>query len=301
MSVDKRKTLKAEFFSRSILYKVSTKRKLARILGIPLPDLRHIVQIAQNGSKTLYRLDAVKGSGRTIEKPLSCLRPLQQKIGDGLKQVEFPDFLKSSKGKRIQDHVSVHLSNDEILCLDVRKYYPSTKLKLVGSFFKKQMRCSPDVSAQLAALTTYDGYLPTGASTSPALSFCSHFKMWLEIEKIVRAHDCRMTLYADDLNISGTSISPSLEWAIERKLRSHSLALNYWKRRMYRSKKRDARIESCGIICDRVNGGLAAPSRIYQMISRDRKELRGQEKDEQTVMRIRGREAWALSLRQYEG
>ncbi len=70
-------------------------------------------------------------------------------------------------------------------------------------FFHKVMRCSPDVAAILANLLTVDGMLATGSTVSPILSFFAFYDMWFAIGRIAKDAGCVLTVYMDDVTLSG--------------------------------------------------------------------------------------------------
>ena len=93
------------------------------------------------------------------------------------------------------------------------------------------MRCSSDVASILAQLLTVDGHLATGSSVSPILSFFAFYDMWLNIAQIAKDAGCVLTVYMDDITISGDKVPESVVWAIRKQI--HSRGLLYHKERHY--------------------------------------------------------------------
>ena len=73
------------------------------------------------------------------------------------------------------------------------------------------MKCSPDVAAILADLTTCDGQVPTGSTLSQLLAYLACKEMFDELHFVCAQYDGIMTCYVDDLTFSGDFVS--LEWA----------------------------------------------------------------------------------------
>jgi len=86
--------------------------------------------------------------------------------------------------------------------LDVVDYFPSCTANNVARFFRRELECSPDVTAVPVRLTTLRDSLPQGSPCSPILAYFSNRLMWDEIDNLARGTGCKMNLYADDIAIS---------------------------------------------------------------------------------------------------
>ena len=115
--------------------------------------------------------------------------------------------------------------------IDIKSYFPSSTSKRVYYYFHTILKCSPDVSGILTKLTTYNEYLPTGSPSSPRLAYYAYGEMWDRIYHLARKSNYLMTVYIDDLCISGETISRKLFWEIKEII--HSFELRYHKEKVY--------------------------------------------------------------------
>jgi hypothetical protein len=107
--------------------------------------------------------------------------------------------------------------------MDIRKFFESTTFHHVKAFFHKDLGCSHDVARLLATVCTADGHLPTGSCISPLLSYFTHRQMFAEIEKHCVASSVVMTLYVDDLTLSGIHATKSMLYQIKALIVRHGL------------------------------------------------------------------------------
>lgn len=82
-----------------------------------------------------------------------------------------------------------------------------------------------DVTAVLVHVVTLGGCLPQGSPCSPILAYYSNSHIWLAVEKLVRAKGCKLSLYADDITISGDVVPKALIWEIKKLIFSNGLRL----------------------------------------------------------------------------
>jgi hypothetical protein len=105
--------------------------------------------------------------------------------------------------------------------LDIADYFPSCSANNVAHFFQSTMECSPDVTAILVRLCTWQECLPQGSPCSPILAYFSNLEMWLAIEVCVSDAQLLHSLYADDLTISGNMIPKVRIWEIKKIIHRH--------------------------------------------------------------------------------
>jgi retron-type reverse transcriptase len=219
---------------QSKFYKVTTRRKLASIFGIteveihklwamPIPFSSRQIEVLRNG--------VIKT--RHVQEPRGTLRPIHSRTRKLLSRIEPPDFLFCPvKGRSYVGNAAVHINSKEIRTLDVANYFPSTPRHRVFWFFETVMKCNRDVASILAKLLTANGNLATGSTVSPILSFYAFRDMWLTIADLARAANCTLSVYMDDVTVSGESVPESLMWQIRQQV--HSRGLKYHKERHYR-------------------------------------------------------------------
>jgi hypothetical protein len=267
---------------QSLLYKVTTRRKLAAIFGMNEAALQSIVAMPQPFSardKEITRNGVTKI--RHIQEPRGSLRPIHNRVRRLLSRIEPPSFLFCPvKGRCYVSNAALHAGAKEIRKLDIQKYFPSTPDHRVFWFFNKVMQCSRDVAAILAKLLTADGHLATGSTVSPILSYYAFRDMWLNIADIAHAAGCTLSVYIDDLNISGERVSESVMWKIRQQV--HSRGLGYHKERHFR----DGKGEVTGVFIR--DGKVLLPNRQRKKVYDLRAALR-QAKDQAEADVIRRR------------
>ena len=141
-----------------------------------------------------------------------------------LSRIEPPEFLFCPvKRRSYVSNAAQHAGAREIRKLDIKAYFPSTPRHRVFWFFHMIMRCSPDVASVLAQLLTAEGSLATGSSVSPILAFFAFYDMWLTIAQIAKEAGCLLTVYMDDIAVSGERVPDRLIWEIKKQIHCRDL------------------------------------------------------------------------------
>jgi retron-type reverse transcriptase len=249
------------------LYAVRSKARLARVLG---RSSRFLVARAHRPElyKT-WREEKASGGYREIEAPREDLKAIQRRIADLLQRVLAPSYLFSPvKGRSYIDNALEHRESTEIRLLDVVNYFGNCTDRAVYDFFKSDLKCAPDIAWILTGLSTRGGHLPQGSPCSPILSFYSCQKMWGEIASLCRKQGCKITVYVDDLTISGPMVPENLIWHVKKEL--HSQGHRHHPRKERRHYNRPA--EVTGIIVKQANAQV--PHRHYKKLQDARLEAR---------------------------
>ena len=251
----------------SVFYKLRSKSKLSQLLFVGSKKLQDIAI-----AKELYfefPKEKKSGGTRIISAPREDLKNIQKRIADLLHRLTPPDYLFAPvSGRSYVDNAARHLGAKSIHLLDIEDFFPSCSANKVIWFFSKRMLCSPDVSAILRGIVTHKEALPQGSPCSPILAYLCYIDMWEEIDCLVSKCDCRLSVYADDLTISGTTIPERLIWDIKKTLCRHG---HSYKRSKEKSKYgKPAEITGVILYRDR----LSAPNRQHQKLHAVRNELR---------------------------
>jgi len=221
--------------NQSPLFKLGNHRRLAELLKIDQKALRKISRLDASGY-AVWTETSASGKARVIENPYPRIKRVQSRLSVLLNLIEPPEFLTCPvKGRSYVSNARHHVGSRQIVTLDVSAYFPSTTWKRVYWFFSKRMEMAPDVAWTLASLSTMDGHLPTGSPLSPILSYFAHEDIWLSVMRKVEDASCRMTLYMDDVTVSGDLVSETLIWSIKQVIHSAGLRLNNKKQRRYTS------------------------------------------------------------------
>lgn len=243
--------------SQSPLYRLRSHRKLSELLGVPTSDLRRLRHCEQ--MYTEFDIPKKAGGSRHVENPARKLKRVQARIARLLSRIEPPDYLYCPvKGRSYISNASQHRGNRAIRCLDIRKYFPSTPRYRVHWFYRSVMKCESDLAETLTRLSTYRGHLPTGSPLSPILAYFAHFDIWEEVERVARSNGLTLTVYVDDVTVSGPRVPRKIMWEIEKII--HSSGLRYHKEKLYF----DRPAEITGVIVR--EGAICAPKRQHKKL-----------------------------------
>jgi len=252
--------------NQSPLYKMGSRSKLARLLGITLGELRNIA-----AGDTLYtEFDIPKKNGdgtRHVENPRRPLKLVQAKIARLLGRIDPPDFLFCPVKRRCYvSNAAAHSGNRVVHCLDIKKFFPSTPQRRVFWFLNKVMGCERDIAALLAKIACYKGHLPTGSPLSPIMAYLAYYDLWHRISDFCKARGYTLSVYVDDVTISGVRVPERDIWEVRKMISGAGLA--YHKRKRFV----DRPAEITGVMVG--DGKLAAPHRQHQKLHLARQELR---------------------------
>ena len=218
--------------NQSPFYCLRSKKRLAKLLHVSLETIKIVTR-----SEDLYREREVQlktGKIRGVEEPKPILKRLQKRIEELLKRIKIPEYIHGpAKGRSHITNAKAHRNAAVVRSIDIQKYFASTSSKMVYAFFHNTMKCSPDVAGILTKLSTFKEHLPTGSPLSPILSYFTHIDMWNAIHKIAKDAGCTLTVYMDDVTISGERVSGELIWKIKKQFRIYGLRDNKKKEKYY--------------------------------------------------------------------
>lgn len=179
--------------------RLSSAEDLCRMLKISKYELNTAIN-------TGYRpfVKYKNGKARHIEAPNPELKDIQRTLKDFLQEhMSCPSYCTA--GFKTQSNIKNaqrHLAKREVLTMDISHCYPNTKEKYIRNFFAENFEVSDEVLDLLMKLTTYNGYLPTGAPTSTILLCFAHKEVFDIIYKTMQKHGVDMTVYVDDITLS---------------------------------------------------------------------------------------------------
>ena len=179
---------------------------LSLSLGMPEQLLINVALQADS----LYRKakPIIKPDG-SIRQPFDALQPLkaiQRRIKDRiLKRVKFPEYLTGSlSGRDYRTNAAMHAGAKIVICEDIEGFFPSTSHERILDIWLNFFRFSEEVATLLTRLTTKEGSLPQGASTS---SYLANLAFWNQ-EPRLQANLAQMNIvysrYVDDIAMSST-------------------------------------------------------------------------------------------------
>ena len=262
-----KKHVKYHGHQASPFYKLKTKKKLAKLLRISVEKLKFLA-----ASEDLYFEFPKKksdGGSRLISAPRDDLKKVQKRIADLLQRIAPPDYLFAPvSGRSYVDNAAHHLGADSLSLLDIEDFFPNCTANKVIWFFRKEMGCSPDVAAILRGIVTRSDSLPQGSPCSPILAYLCYVDMWEEIEHLVNQSGCRLSVYADNLTVSGDLVPENIVWEIKKTLQRHG-----HKHKLKKERRRFKKpVEITGVIFR--GNELLAPNRQHKKLSETRKKLK---------------------------
>lgn len=260
------KTRKYHKIDQSPFFKLSSRSKLARVLGVNNQQLRHL---ARDAGKIYSSFEVPKASGgmRAVQNPRRDLKIVQARIARLLSRIAPPDYLFCPvKGRCYVSNAARHRDSRTVFCLDVKKYFPSTRAERVFWYFSKVMKCDSSIAGTLTRLAVLDGRLPTGSPLSPILAYCAHVDVWESIAAVCKREGYVLSVYIDDVTISGGSVSRSALWEIKKII--FRAGLRYHKEKRFV----DGPAEITGVIVDK--GRLSVPFRQRRKVRKLRELLR---------------------------
>lgn len=203
---------------QSPFYKLKSKKKCAELLGVNLANLKSAVN---NKNYQVYTVESKSCSegikkSRIIQNPQGVTRKLQASILKYIKRIDVPIFLHSAvKERSYKTNAQCHVDAFFLYKVDIKSFYNSVSMKKIKWLFLNKFECSPDVSYMLASLCTYKGFLPTGAPTSPILSYFANCSMFFELQEYAKQKLLKMTVYVDDVTFSGIRITKEDRYRID--------------------------------------------------------------------------------------
>jgi hypothetical protein len=272
--------------NQSALYHVTTRPKLAECLCLRIAELKRACDECDYSDREIITKN---GKARRIQEPRGILRKIHKRVARLLSIIESPSFLFCPvKGRSYVSNAIRHLQGKEIITLDIESYFQSTYRRRIYWFFHHIMKCQPDVSAILASLLTVDGHLATGSPVSPILSFYAFYDMWHDIAQIAAAAGFVITVYMDDVTVSGIAVPERAMWEIRRRI--YKAGLHYHKERRFVK----GRAEITGVIVR--DGKTLLPNRQHKKAHELRNQLRST-RDAETKLRMERRLTGLLSQR----
>lgn len=235
--MQKTRPKQAYLLKDSPFYNLATKRKLAALLRVSSDTLAELSSGKvmyvrrwkhKNLDKWLREAPAidVAENYRPIDIPDPRLKSIQTRVATLLARIQPPDFLYSPvRGRSYVENAARHIGSKAFWLLDVADYFPSCSSNNVARFFHRDLNCSADVAAILVKLTTLSGCLPQGSPCSPILAYYCNRPMWLSIEQCVKKAGCKLSLYADDITISGDIVRKSVIWEVKEIVHGSGLRL----------------------------------------------------------------------------
>jgi retron-type reverse transcriptase len=157
------------------------------------PHAYHTFQIAKRD-----------GQAREIHAPCKSLKHIQRRILRRL--VEPHDRHEAVHGFRrrrgIASNAAPHVGREMVLSLDLANFFPTVSAKRVYGLWRA-LKWPQNLASMLTRLVTWQGVLPQGAPSSPALANLVARRLDCRLAGLARHRGLNYTRYADDLTFSG--------------------------------------------------------------------------------------------------
>jgi hypothetical protein len=208
---------------RSPLYKLGGPKQLADLMKL---SMEQIAAIAICPDYHCFD-EPAKREGkapRHIQDPRGDTQVLHYRFAKFLNRIERPAFLHSAtRGRSHISNAEAHKGTHPVVCADIEKFYENTTRSHVKAFLLNDLKWPMDLAALMADALTVDKHLPTGSAVSPILSYFTHRTMFTDIEAMCTTAGCTLTLFIDDITISGSRASMSLLRRIKQVLLGRGL------------------------------------------------------------------------------
>lgn len=275
--------------------------EVAALLGVSPKQLRWL-SVADFGHYHSFLLEKKSGAARLIDAPKPQLKAAQRKIYELLlkKQPLHPAAHGFCPGKNVRDHAARHCGKQTVLGMDVANFFPSVSARRVCGLFKS-WGYGEDVALLLTTLTTYNGHLPQGAPTSPALANLVFTHADARLAGLARRFGAEYSRYADDMTFSGGQAFQrklsAFSKAVQGIVKEEGFALNHNKTRQMRHGRRQV---VTGLVVNETPHVSRRMRRRMRAIlhNAQRKGLEAQNrfKHPRFAEHLRGRIAWITSL-----
>lgn len=246
---------------QSPLFRLLGKNQFRSIIGVEWEAVPKLLE------RDNYRVWTTE-KGREIQAPRGWMATIHARIATLLSRVELPDYLYSRKGRSYADNAQQHVGSHPVAKTDISKFYPSTTRAMVVAMFRNDFQCAEDVSHRLADICCYrQEHLPTGSPLSGRMAFFAGKHMFDEVAKLAETSECTLTVYVDDITLSGAVASKRLLSEVRQIVRRHG----------FKTQQRKSKTFAAGapkIITGAVAtlGGLRLPNERHRKIWLARKE-----------------------------
>ncbi|PZR44085.1 MAG: hypothetical protein DI537_61635, partial [Stutzerimonas stutzeri] len=135
-------------------------------------------------------------------------------------KIKQPPYLCSPrKGIGQRDNAERHIAGAQMLKVDIRQFYPRTMQEDIWRWAHHTMGIRDDVAGLIAKLVAIDGRMPFGSPVSPVLTTLVHRPMFDRIYEVCGVRALAMSLWVDDLTLSGTEVAADTILAVRQVIR----------------------------------------------------------------------------------
>jgi RNA-directed DNA polymerase len=270
---------------QSPFFAIKGKKQFEKIIGY---SFENIIILLNN--KNNYRI-FINSKSRTIQNPCGDMEKIHKRIARLLSRIELPDYIHSKKGSSYITNAAQHIGHHSIVKTDIRKYYPSTNYKIIFNMFKNIFKCAGDIANILANICCYNGFLPTGSSLSGYVAYFSAKNMFDEIAILVKSYSCNLTVYVDDITISGDKATKKLLFEVRQIIKKHQHTTSEKKSKTFSASSIK---EVTGVIVTR--DAIKVPNRRLKLLNDLEKKTRRHPENQSDLKNLNGRRSEANAI-----
>lgn len=215
---------------------VQTPVELSKFLDMFIDELEEIINYP---TYRHYAIKKKKGGERQVFEPGLRLKKIQKKLNYFFQAyylwvkpkhvhgfVINPAYL--AKKCNIVENARPHVGKKHVLNLDLKDFFPNIIAKQVKNVFTSHFfEFDNQLANALTLLTTYNGFLPAGAPTSPVISNFVCEQLDADLIGFAENNELAYTRYADDLTFSSNNkIIPELVNAIKNIITQNHFVVN---------------------------------------------------------------------------
>jgi len=197
------------------IFPIRSISRLEHLLGTGREELRHIAEAVDSYYAPFDQIRTTsdgRRKTRRIDNPTGELKKIQAKINGLLSTSVFPtDMHGGIPGKSTKSNALPHLRQPLVAKIDLKNCFPNTSHRKVFKAFRETLECVNSVASILTRLTTWNGCLPQGASSSTLLCNLCLLPLRDDISRISEELALRQTIFVDDITISGIHTREAIE------------------------------------------------------------------------------------------
>lgn len=221
------------------LYRIGSKKRLAKVLEVSLTDLIRLS--ADEGNFQIFELPeevceftGKRKKARWVQDPVPELKGVLRRIARLLSRVVVPAHCHgATPGRSYRSNALSHVNANAAATFDLKEFFPSTTARQLFAFFRGELLCAPDVAGLLTDLCTYRRILPTGAPSSPILAYWANHRLFDTLDTRGKVQGLTLSVYVDDMTFSGSSVPRSLPDQVEGIVERHHHKLSPGKTKVF--------------------------------------------------------------------
>ena len=176
-----------------------------------------------------------RGGHRVINAPFGKLKTVQSLLKDEINKISItPEIVGRPKTSTV-DAMIPHVRKPVVIAMDLADFFPTVRNAMLIPIFERILD-DPKMAQDFVRIATRKNALPQGAPSSPGLARLAIEPAFLDLKKALNAIDprCHLTLWVDDLTISGPIGIARMQKLVEKVFRRHGFAIQGRKTKVMR-------------------------------------------------------------------